>query len=48
MLSVTLRSGREIESIKEEEKKKTEKVEGKETRKGNKLSSSLTGRKRGV
>ena len=30
---VTLRSGREIESIKEEEKKKREKVEGEETRK---------------
>ena len=30
---VTLRSGREIESIKEEEKKKSEKVEGEETRK---------------
>ena len=37
---VTLRSGREIESKKEEEKKKTEKVEGEETGKGNKLSSS--------
>ena len=37
---VTLRSGREIESRKEEEKKKTEKVKGEETGKENKLSSS--------
>ena len=36
---VTLRSGREIESKKEEEKKKTEKVEGQETGKENKVSS---------
>ena len=35
---VTLRSGREIESRKEEENKKTEKVKGKETKKENKLS----------
>ena len=37
---VTLRSGREIESRKEEEKKNTEKVEGEETRKENKLRNS--------
>ena len=37
---VTLRSGREVESRKEEEKKKTEKVEGEETGKENKLNSS--------
>ena len=37
---VTLRSGREIESRKEKEKKKTEKVEEEETGKENKLSSS--------
>ena len=37
---VTLRSGREIESRKEEEKKKTEKVEGEETGKENKVRSS--------
>ena len=37
---VTLRSGREVENRKEEEKKKTEKVEGDETGKENKLSSS--------
>ena len=37
---VTLRSGREVESRKEEEKKKAEKVEGEETGKENKLSSS--------
>ena len=36
---VTLISGREIESGKEEDKKKTEKVEGEEARKENKLSS---------
>ena len=37
---VTLRSGREVESRKEEEKKKAEKVEGEETGKENKLSGS--------
>ena len=37
---VTLSSGREIESRKEEEKKNTEKVEGEETGKENKLNSS--------
>ena len=37
---VTLRSRREIESRKEEEKKKIEKVEGEETGKENKVSSS--------
>ena len=37
---VTLRSGREVESRKEEENKKTKKVEGEETGKENKLSSS--------
>ena len=37
---VTLRSGREVESRKEEEKKNTKNVEGEETRKENKLSSS--------
>ena len=36
---VTLRSGREIESGKEEEKKKIEKVEKEETGKKTKLSS---------
>ena len=36
---VTLRSGREVGSRKEKEKKKTEKVEGEETEKENKLSS---------
>ena len=36
---VTLRSGREIESKKEEEKKKTKKVKGEETEKENKFSS---------
>ena len=36
---VTLRSGREVENRKEEEKKKTEKVEGDKTGKENKLSS---------
>ena len=36
----TLRSGREIASIKEEEKKKTEKVKKEETGKDTKLSSS--------
>ena len=37
---VTLRSGREIESRKEEEEKKTEKVENEETGKETKLNSS--------
>ena len=37
---VTLRSGREIRSRKEEEKKKTNKVEEEETGKENKLNSS--------
>ena len=37
---ITLRSEREIESRKEKEKKKTEKVEGEETGKENKLSGS--------
>ena len=37
---ITLRSGREIESKKEEEKKKTEKVEGEETGKEKVQSSS--------
>ena len=37
---VTLRSGRELESRKEEGKKKTEKEEQEETRKEDKLSSS--------
>ena len=36
---VTLRSGKEVESRKEEEKKKTEKVEGQETGKENTLSN---------
>ena len=39
-MAVTLRSGREIESKREEEKKKAEKVKGEETGKENKLSSS--------
>ena len=37
---ITLRSGIEIESRKEEEKKKTKKVNAKETGKENKLSNS--------
>ena len=39
-MAVTLRSGRDIESKKGEEKKKTEKVEGEENGIENKFSSS--------
>ena len=39
-MAVTLRSGREVKRRKEAEKKKTEKVEGEETGKENKLNSS--------
>ena len=37
---VTLRSGRKLESINEEEQKKTERTKEEETRKEDKLSSS--------